>query len=234
MRLNTKARKWWLGVLVVAMVAMLIAGTACGGGDSGDGNGEPVTTTVAVADELDDGQMTIAVESLPDLMGSLFGGVDYRTDNVVIGAAVEGEQLRIRGLYRFNIAAWSEGDLSFHNECVALYGAPGDLEVYVLEDFPPLPAEKPGTFDEDVSGIWNGGELVGTVTPVEGEWFEVDVPEAQVTEYRSDDGYIAFMLKATGETTPASSLMAPNAIFLSSSEYAPSRGRDVPYVEWTV
>jgi hypothetical protein len=228
--LKIKTSKRWLGILVAAIMATLLAGSACGGGDSG-----PVTTTVAVADESGDGTMTIVVESLPDLMGSLWGGVDPRSDHVFVGAANQGgDQLRIRGLYRFNIAAWSEGDLSFHNECVMLYGAPGDLEVYVLEDFGPLPAERPATPDqEDVSEIWNGGELVGTVTPVANEWFEVDVPEAQVAEYKSDDGYIAFMLKATGETTPATTLMAPNAAFLSSYEYAPGMGKDVPWVEWT-
>ena len=231
MRLKTKASKWWLGVLVVAMVATLLAGTACGGDDSGDGNGEPVTTTIAVADELNDGTISIAVAGLPAVMGSLFGGVDPMSDNVVPGAALwMGEQLRIRGLYRFNIAAWSEGDLTFHNECVMLYGSPGDLEVYILDDFGPLP--DPTSTSEDMSGIWNAGELVGTVTPVVTEWFEVDVPEARVAEYKSDDGYIALMLKATGETTPAIALTVPNACCLSSYEYATKRDKDVPYVEW--
>lgn len=229
MRLKTKARKWWLGILVAAIMATFLAGSACGGGDSG-----PVTTTVAVADELDDGTISIAVASLPDVMGSLYGGVDPMSDNVVPGAALwMGEHLRIRGLYRFNIAAWSEGDLTFHDECVTLYGSPGDLEMYVLEDFGPLPAESAET-REDVSGIWNAVELVGTVTPVDGEWFEVDVPEAQVDEYKSQDGYIAFMLKATGETTAAVALTAPNACSLSSYEHATKRGKDVPYVEWIV
>ena len=233
-KLKAKASKLWLGVLVAAMVAMLLAGSACGGGDSEDGDEEPVTTTVAVADELDDGTIAIAVEGLPYMMGSLYGGVDPLSNNVVPGAALwQGAQIRLRGLYRFNIAAWSEGDLSFHNECVTLYGDAGDLEVYVLEDFGSLPAEQAET-SGDVSGTWDAGELVGTVTPVGGEWFEVDVPEAQVAEYKSDGGYIAFMLKATGETTPASTLMTPNACALSSYEYATSTGNDTPYVEWTV
>ena len=228
MRLKTKARKWWWGILVAAIMATLLAGSACGGGDSG-----PVTTTVAVADELDDGTISIAVESLPEVMGSLYGGIDPQSKNVVPGAALwNNEQLRIRGLYRFNIAAWSEGDLTLHDECATLYGSPGDLEVYVLEDFGPLPAESAET-REDVSGIWNAGELVGTVTPVAGEWFEVDVPEAQIAEYKSEDGYIAFMFKATGETTAPSNPMAPNACSLSSYEYATHMGKDVPWVEWT-
>jgi hypothetical protein len=236
MRLGAMVKKWWLG-LAVAGLAGVMVGAACGGSSELEGR-KTVTHTVAVAGATDDGIISIGADGVPYgvYMGTLYGGVTavgtMTIDYSACGAVLYNAQLQTRALYRFNISEWTEGDVTFTTECLAVMSATaGNLEVYVLQqDCGALPAGE--TTAADQSTVWNGGQLLTTLTPAAGE-ISAQIPAATVTACRSAEGYIAIMVKATGETVPAASMFAPNAFTLSTYEYATTAGTDIPHVEWT-
>ena len=237
MRLGAMVKKWWLG-LAVAGLAGVMVGAACGGSSELEGR-KTVTHTVAVAGATDDGIINVSADGVPygQYIGTLYGGVtmigtmtiDYSTCGAV---QYNGANLQTRALYRFNISEWTEGDVTFTTQLLQVMSAGvGSLEVYVLQqDCGALPAGDSTAADQ--SAVWNGGQLLTTVTPAAGE-ISAQIPAATVTECKSAEGYIAIMVKATGETTPAASMLAPNAFTLSTFEHATTAGTELPHVEWT-
>ena len=238
MRLGAMVKKWWVGLAVAGLAGAMI-GAACGGSSELEGR-KTVTHTVAVANATDDGIVSIGADGVPYgvYMGTLYGGVTVvgpmTIDYSVCGAILyESTQLQSRALYRFNISDWTEGDVTFTTQCLAVMSAAaGNLEVYVLtQDCGALPAGQ--TMPATQAAVWNGGQLLTTLTPAANDTVSVQIPAATVTECKSADGYIALMLKATGETTPSASMFAPNAYTLSTFESATTAGTELPHVEWT-
>lgn len=236
MRLGSMKGKWLVAVLATGMIGALVA-TACGSEYQAkdEEDNQPVTTKVEIADALDDGVASVGADGVPYgiYMGGLFGGVEL-VNQVASGAALYNDaQIQTRALYRFNVADWPGGvDVTFTTQCVTAYGTPGDLEVYLVSDFGSLPATQ-GT-PSDISALWNSGTKVTTLTPTSGGSVTVQIPADTVAASKSADGYLALMLKATGETTPAASFMAPNTYLLGCHEHAASAGVDKPSVQWTV
>jgi hypothetical protein len=234
-----RGKLWMTGSLVVAMLA-LIVGSACSFQGETEEEEVPVTTTVEIATALDDGTVAIGAEGVAYGMylGSMYGGITTETQPFAASGGVlwDGAQLQSRGLYRFNISDWAEadGDITFNATVAYAYGERGELSVYVVEDFGTLPGTQ-GTESSDMSTLWSGGEQLGAAsTPGSGETVSVTVPAATVTEYASTDGYIAFMLKASGETNEATSALVPNAYILTCYEYASAyEGAGMPTVSWT-
>ena len=227
-------QKLVLMVLFAGIIAVLSVGVACGS----DSDDEPVTVRVDIASGDDDGIVLVETEEVANnqFIGMLTGGGDFPEQQtyVSVGSVLySSEQIRTRGLYRFNISDWSEGDVTFATRCMTISGDPGELTVYIMDDFGELPTLTYPEGVEDVENLWSEGEQVGSaLSPEEGEWFQVTIPEETVSQYKSEEGYIALKLKATGETELASGPISPNAYLLLCHEYSNYNHCEKPYVEW--
>ena len=195
-----------------------------------------------IAKGQDDGTVIVPAQGVAanQFLGTASGAVPGGEQSLLSAGAVLylDEQIQTRALYRFDISQWSEGNITFRTQCMMRFGTPGDLEVYVTVDFGELDPELSDPEDEyeDVEAYWTGeSELLGSLNPSDNDWIEVVVPEDTVAEYKSEEGYIAFRIKATGETIEATALLTPNAYMLTCYERVQyNSAADPPNVTWTI
>lgn len=208
-------------VAVVCVVGVLGFFMMSGGGSS------PKGYSLDVGAETDDGGVAVLNALLPEMKA---GFVNGGGEGVLIGVLLAGENpLTSRGLYRFDISNWEEGDITLHIRCVDVGGSPGEVEVYVVKDFGALPAS-PGENPVNVSDTWNlvsSGIKVGSTSPSKGKWIEVVVDSSVVEKMRSADGYLAFMLKLANENVEPG-----NVYIFSTYEYTASHDGEKPHLTW--
>jgi len=188
----------------------------------------PKEEKILVSSGMDDGTVYILREYGP-IAGYIWGG----GEGALIGTALSGNHSTIsRGLMRFNISEWKSGVILLKIFCTGKRGDPGQIEIYVINDFGSLPPEPRGDPENpedpgDVSSIWNlcdNGYKVATVTPEEGKWIEINVPEDVVTSYKNGD-ILAFMIKLSNEDIEDNNWFA-----IATYEYAISNNMDPPHL----
>ena len=206
-------------VCVVGVLGFLMMGGGLGPASKG--------CRLDVEVETDDGGVAVLSELLPELKAGFINGGG---EGVLLGALLAGDNpLTCRALYRFKVSEWDGGEVMLHLLCVDETGSPGEVEVYVVEDFGPLPAS-PSEDPIDVSDIWNlvdSGVKVSELSPSKGRWMEIVVDASTVEEMRSSDGYLAFMLKLAEEDVEPG-----NLYILSTYEYAAAHGGEKPHLTW--
>ncbi|MEX0569287.1 MAG: hypothetical protein Q6363_009075 [Candidatus Njordarchaeota archaeon] len=179
---------------------------------------------VEISDPLDDGAVCILADYGP-VAGYTNGGLS----GALVGAAKGGEHdVLSRGLYRFYLKDWDNQNVVLHLYCTIKNGSPGSLEIYVINDFGKLPENQTGD-PRDVSDVWNlsdSGHKIDTVTPEVGKWFEVEVSASIISDYISDEKYIAFMIILSNEES------LEGYYGLSTYEYAETENIDPPYLTW--
>jgi len=165
--------------------------------------------------------------------GYIWGG----GEGMFIGTGKGGDHSTVsRGLMRFNISGWNGQNVTLRVYCTYKNGTPGDIEIYVIDDFGALPEEArgdPNNPDDpgDVSSYWNlykDGDKVASVKVNVGEWLEVIIPKDIIEKHKTSEGIIAFMFKIADETIPDY-----NFYGLETYEYASKNNLDPPYLMWT-
>jgi len=146
---------------------------------------EPTGKTAEIRVRTDDGGVSALTQFLPD---TAFGFVisDFDRMSVGVGLSGGGDTLTSRALYRFDISGWAEGTITFHGHCISKTGSLGNIQVYVIDEFGTL-HNSPEPSPEDVSGTWNllnTGIKVGEISPSDGDWFEVSIPNSVIQEKR--------------------------------------------------
>lgn len=154
---------------------------------------------------------------------------------MLIGGAKGGEHQTIsRGLMRFNISDWNGRDITLKIYCIIKEGSPGELEIYLINDFgelPPEPQGDPQNPDDpgDVTYYWNlyqTGIKVGSVQLEAGSWLTITIPGDKVADYKTGSGVIAFMFKLADESGTY------DYYGLETYEYADKANIELPYIEW--
>ena len=188
----------------------------------------PKEKKIYITSSGDDGTVFILRDYGP-IAGYIYGG----GSGALIGTALSGNHSTIsRGLLRFNISEWRGGAISLRIFCITKQGEPGQIDIYVISDFGPLPEEPYGDPENpddpgDVSSIWNlclTGYRVSTITATEGSWIEVEVPEDVIISYR-DGNILAFMIKLSNEDIEDN-----NWFGIATYEYAIANNMDPPHL----
>ena len=175
-----------------------------------------------IANGGDDGGVSILTAFLPSRSGFIISQMEEITVGTMQSGG--GDNLLGRALYRFYIPNWTNTDLTLHLKCTHIFGAPGPLDIYVVDDFGDLSTVADNPID--VSDYWdlvNSGTKVSTLSPSEG-WFEVNISNSTVASHLSN-GYLAIMVKLSNEDVQTN-----NFYMLSAYEYAQSRGDQKPYL----
>jgi len=221
LRKETKRR---MRLLPASIFLFALIATFSGCGKSSE---EGKLITVEIENGNDDGSVSVLKTFLPELCaGFPYGG----SEGVLVGTDVSGggDTIISRAFYRFNIKNWEDGDITFHLHCTYKKDSEVSIELYLINDFGPLPDSLPSD-PQDVSFYWlllNAGEKVGEETPSEGEWFDVTIPKEKIQEKKTEEGYLALMLKIPDEEKYG------NVLGLSTYEYAVAHNEDIPYLTW--
>lgn len=185
--------------------------------------------TAEIKVETDDGSVALYPGSGMGFYGGKSG--NGGPQETWVGPALDGGGVLFvtRGLYRFDITEWTEGDITFHLHCLGKEGSPSTLEIYVVDDFGSLPDTLVGP--QDVSEIWDlpeTGKNIGQATPSSDDWLETSISASVVQEKKTPEGYLAIMLKVSNED-----INETNFYQMSNYESAVARNEDKPYLEWS-
>lgn len=114
-----------------------------------------------------DGGISILEGTLP----SKFGMIITNGEEVFVGKMVGGDNVLIsRAVFSFNLENWTGSNLKLKIRCTHVYGNPGNVEVYVLDNFNLNDVNM-----SDVSEEWdkfNEAILIGEMSLSEG-WNEI-------------------------------------------------------------
>jgi hypothetical protein len=167
---------------------------------------------------MDDGGVGVMNSLLPEEIGFLNGS----SEGVAVGTT---SKLIERALYRFNISEWQGNDLVLHLFCNQRTGDPGSIAFYVVDDFGSV-----SNFETaDVSHYWDKMEtaVLAEESSLQRGWFEITIPKNVVEEKRSDNGFLALMVKLSNEGS--------NGMYnLLTYEQSQVNGTEKPYLIETI
>lgn len=179
---------------------------------------------VELAQGKDDGSVSLLTHLQPNLFGFVYGSLEEC--RVGIGVSGGGDTLLGRPVFRFKIADWTKGEITFHFRYNNTSGTPGLIQVFCIKNFGALRDTGPA----DISWLWqaaDSGRMVGEPLFRADSTFEAVAPESVVTAMKSSDNYLAFMLKLKNE-----GLLAENWVRITNYEYAETHDAEKPYLTW--
>ncbi|OYT57543.1 hypothetical protein B6U70_02345 [Euryarchaeota archaeon ex4484_162] len=190
---------------------------------------EPTEKRIEIKAGNDDGGVVVLNSLLPNLTAGFLNGGVGTEEGTILGVITAGENdVTSRALYRFDISEWNNtADMVFHLKCLYRHGNPGMIDIYVVDDFGPLPSVQEAD-PSDVSDIWNlseSGEKVGSISPSAGEWFEITISKSIIEVKKTSEGYLAFMIKLSDEN-----IQTGNFYTFLNYEYAVSHNEHRPYL----
>jgi len=210
--------------IVILLMLCLVVGTILFSGCTEEEQSTQYGIRIEIKTGVDDGGVVVLTDLLPNAFGTTNGGSDQP---FMVGLLVSGggDNLTGRGIYRFDISGYENENFTFHVKCVEKHGMPGALGIYVTNDSGSLDINPSNM--TNVSQVWNlieTGEKIAVVTPVSGQWINVNIPSSKLVSKITDEGYVVIMLKLENEDINS------NNDYYGFSTYEYSQGSAKPYL----
>lgn len=193
-----------------------------------DNNDEPYAEDlIKIKNEYDDGSMVI----LSDYEQTYTGWVHSTGDvPAVCGLASSGggDNLTSRIVFRFDLSSWNGEKLSFHAKCIDVYGNPGQIELYLINDTGSIPTNQENL--TNISQYWllkNNGIKISTVNGSKNKWIQIPLPYESIQKKISNDAMLCILLKIVDESRN----LNEDFYLFSTYENTPNDSSDIAYLK---